>query len=200
MTRVRNVEIDREAKDIIPWTMNELTGVQREAVEWYAEDGYMPMNDYLRYGERGLQQWADEMLGDLGIEEGVDVALEDAVGFGTQDIIDMIPEAQRAIEAGRTTEDVTSFRFMTFKPGDALDRGLVPGAEFTDPGFVSTTLAPDQWSGLTEKPGELRMEIRVPKGSHAIWIGPHEAEMLLPKGTTFRVLERVGNVVQVEVV
>lgn len=68
---------------------------------------------------------------------------------------------------------------------------LLPGATFRDLGIVSTTHAeniPGMWQGK-----DFQITIRTPKGAKALWVQsksemPSEREVLLPRGSTFRVV------------
>jgi len=66
-------------------------------------------------------------------------------------------------------------------------RQLKPGDEFTDKGFVSTSLV--SWEAFKER---VNVRITIPKGSRAAYLedlteNKGEFEMLLARGSTFRV-------------
>lgn len=79
--------------------------------------------------------------------------------------------------------------------------GLKPGDVFQDKGFVSTTIKSD----LNFAPGASKLEIRVPKGSKGIYIQSisqykSEQEMLLNRGSKFKVIEENPNGLVLELI
>ena len=114
------------------------------------------------------------------------------------DVGNQIHEAMRP-----TPEDVDVERsmdpkiFMGLHQGDGgggamrdFDWHSVEGAEVTDKGFTSTSLNSD-WIGVG---GSAMVDIHVPAGTNALYTQPYaanpdlnEQELLLDKGTTYRV-------------
>ncbi len=82
--------------------------------------------------------------------------------------------------------DIVAYR--GFGAHYAAIRGLKVGDTFTDPSFVSTSVLPSHaWGGSTNA------TIRLPKTTRAIYAEPHsmqrgEGELILDRGTTFRVV------------
>lgn len=96
-----------------------------------------------------------------------------------------------AISKSVVEKDTTVYRGV--QSGSWLPRGLAPGTEITDAGYVSTAIDPEGQYG-----GDTKMIIRVPKGSRALDLPgnalshhPNESELLLPRGTRLRVLSDV---------
>lgn len=117
----------------------------------------------------------------------------------------MMQHIDAAIAKERTTADLTVYRAMAgttrydTKPGnmETVDDGLPIGSIITDPGFVSTTADYDSatvFAKLARDP--VIMKIRIPKGSNALHLHPgrtahpREHEILLPRGSRFRVISR----------
>lgn len=96
-----------------------------------------------------------------------------------------------ALNAARCPKDIIAYRGVA---QDVLG-DLVPGAVLQDKAFTSATLHLETAIGFGGQEGAL-MEIFVPKGSHAAFVdaatkftyGAGEAELLLQKGSKFRVL------------
>lgn len=107
-----------------------------------------------------------------------------------------------ALARGRTPEDIVVHRGL----GAGLEDKLVPGGEFVDHGFGSTSLA----NGAADNYGaKTIMHIKVPKGSKGAYATAimknrgspgTEQEFLLPRGTKYRVssVKDVGGIKHVE--
>lgn len=93
-------------------------------------------------------------------------------------------------------ENLVVYREM----GSGIIDDLKPGDMFQDKGFVSTTIKSTlNWGGGT------KLEVRVPKGTKGIYVAPisefkSEKELLLNRGTKFRIVEKTPDVTIVEVV
>lgn len=99
-------------------------------------------------------------------------------------------------EAPTVPSNLVAYREMS---SGIIDK-LKPGDIFQDKGFVSTTIKKDLGFG-----GDTKLEIRVPKGTKGIYIAPlsyfeDEQELLLNRNTKFKIIEKTGNKVIVEVV
>lgn len=78
-------------------------------------------------------------------------------------------------------------------------KNLSPGTVFTDYGFASTTVVPNGLGWDTPN-----VEIRIPRRTRALWlapfaIDPSEGELLLGRGTSFRVVGKNGDAPILEV-
>jgi len=104
--------------------------------------------------------------------------------------------------ANTVPDDILVFRGVSGKFAGEIKNGL---NEWTDNGFVSTSLD----RAVTREFGEVVMEIRVKKGTRAFYMNANEkgraimaeeAELLLPRGQRFRVVERRESKVILEIV
>lgn len=147
-----------------------------KALEDYTGGGYNSLNKYLRHGEFPPYEKTPGVVIDL--QNNLDNSFKNAP---------LVPEnlvAYRAIN-----KDVV--------------KDLKPGDTFRDKGFISTSISPKIVSYLDE--GDLGLEIRVPKGTKGIYVEKvsrfkGEKELLLNRGTKFRVIENSGNKAIIEVV
>lgn len=137
----------------------------------YMDTAYRQVNKYLRKDEMPTG-YNKSFMDDM--IDGLDAACENEIG-----------------------EDVVVYRSM--KPTD-----LDIGDEFVDKGYVSTSL--DKNVAATFRHGILA-RIYVPKGSKGVFLGHvpvgmnrNEWEVLLARQTKFRVLNKVGNRIELEVV
>ena len=86
------------------------------------------------------------------------------------------------------------------------DIGSLVNMEFKDEGITSVSLSNFTGGMFGGQIGSITMHISVPKGSKALFVEPMslsrgEYEVLLPRNTTFRVVEKLGaNALSVEVV
>jgi hypothetical protein len=106
--------------------------------------------------------------------------------------------------AARVPSDVEVLRFVSedHPLWELLKYGqLTEGVETQDLGYMSTSIHNDfDWEG------RLRIRIKVPKGTPAIYLSgsfshfPEEKELLLNRGTRLRVTKVSGNEIQAEVV
>ena len=105
---------------------------------------------------------------------------------------DRLATLDNIMEESRTPKDMLLFRKWGYNTSERL-RNLDVGDTFTDPGFVSTSLAqaPLTKGAGTEFQGSMFF-IEAPKGTRAIPVGQvfmNEAEVLLDRGTTFKVVQ-----------
>jgi hypothetical protein len=123
----------------------------------------------------------------------------------------LVKEIDAAMEiAPRTKEPFISYRGVS---GDELVEFLdqfTPGTVFEDDGFASTTLNFDiarDFTTITGGTGKTRvLRIINPTGSKGIMLDAFwgtqgtESEWLLPRGTKFEVIDRMGSIIDVKVV
>lgn len=159
------------------------------AVENYTGDGYQYMN--------GLARYDDVAIADLSSQETMDLLQE------IEDMEAVMRPVGKNIVVHRTTT------------APIFDQ-LQPGMQFRDTGFVSTTVLEGYLDEVREDlysadPYLTQMEIRVPADTEAVYatafqpkrnrdsdIG--EAELVLQRGTEFKVVERNGQNLILEVV
>jgi hypothetical protein len=142
---------------------------QKNALYTYTGSAYIEINRDLRAGEEGLERsdYQEEI-------ESMDSFFSSPEGKVPLDIL---------VKRGAGQQH--PFYSM------AKNKTLVPGVTFTDNGYTSTA--------ITGKPfgGAVSIEIEVPKGSAAVYLGPptedfsefsHENELLIDRGATFEVV------------
>lgn len=152
------------------WYYRQLTYDHKDALQDYTDDGYIRINLLHR---RGVDGMIDAKFSQKVIDELIT----------TSDNLD----AALAL-APRTPEDILVYRGMRNMDISQFQ----PGTRFVDKGYVSTSMnkgVSDSFGGSAS----VRFEIHVPKGSQgAYMVGsdhPEEQEFLLPRGSTFRILE-----------
>jgi hypothetical protein len=99
-----------------------------------------------------------------------------------------------AMSRASISESVVVHRGMT---GAAFGSGNATGKTITDSGYVSTSLNRKVAYGYSSDRGDVQVQIRLPKGSKALYIDTMsenvtEYEMLLPRGSRFRVISDTG--------
>lgn len=104
--------------------------------------------------------------------------------------MDRLAELDRAFKRRTAVlqHDLTVYR--SFSTHYAAIKDLPVGATFTDYGFTSTTVSPRGLGWDTPN-----VEVRLPRGTRALWAAPlavvkDEGEVLVKRGTTFRVIAR----------
>lgn len=112
---------------------------------------------------------------------------------------DTIEVLDRAIAKAPAPRDMVVYRGMHGAEVRRIWEGLKPGDEYSDKGYTSTSAGE-----LTSFAGSIRLTISVPKGYPAAPIpsnDPKEAEYLLPRGSTFRVvsIEKSGDTLRAHV-
>jgi superfamily I DNA/RNA helicase/DNA polymerase III epsilon subunit-like protein len=131
-----------------------------------------------------------------------------------KETIEITESMDKLFDAAPTlAEDIMLYRGVHSEYSDELMRSYEVGDMFTDLGFSSTTLSrgqaedftdygEDEYDEDTEKP-KLLLEIIAPEGTRAIhvpaYLGsstshPDENEVLLDRGTTFRVISKTESV------
>ncbi len=155
---------------------------EEEALTEYMDVDYTPINNVLRLGV---------------IDENDEQYLEQA------NVISKIINDSRATDNFKTYRGVSSgFSYMG-KPGETDPSKLI-GTVFKDKSFVSTSVNKDNtnfFKNATENDPAAMLTINVPKGSPALPLEGPELEVLLQRGTEFKVTaaERVGNTLHVSV-
>jgi len=176
--RLEDAESIREWKDdhrydLIP----KLTEKQKERLDQYKRSSlyHGPLNDYLRTGtyDKAVSGWKN-----------------------TKEMGSAIKEIDTALAKTQIPENITVFRGM---PSEILPENAV-GVEFRDDGYGSTSLdykMAEKFARWTREDGftPAIVEIRVPKGTEGIFMDElwdnGESEILLPRGTSYRVISDV---------
>ena len=148
-----------------------------EAAQEYSGIGYLPFNSRLRTG----------------------IAEELPDYLTTADVDGRIRDLSAAIQASQTTRNVRLFRGVSGEYADDLWRSARVGGDFTDAGFVSVSSQREvavNFAG-THGPEAVVMNVLTPKGTRAFGMNlsnatnlPEEAELILQRGTRFRVLRK----------
>jgi hypothetical protein len=147
-----------------------LEASESDALEGYTKDRHRFINEALRNGEGVLPEQDDDLKAEI---EALDAALDKSEVPG----------------------NVTVFRMMSDPTMlAAFESGDLEGATFVDYGYTSTTMTPEYLKTIadysTSEP--MQVTINVPKGTRGAYLGessaePDEHEMLLKRGTLFRV-------------
>ena len=147
---------------------------QKKAFRLYQGSEYREVNDHLRFGSP-LPDYLTDMK--KNIITSMDEAFKSAPGVSEN------------IKAWRGIDNFEAV-FGDVKAGDLV------GKKFIDQGYMSTSLNKRFSTGSFSNPRfGASMEIRVPKGSKTVWVdhistkNAGEAEMLMPRGSEFRILE-----------
>lgn len=132
-----------------------------DVVGMYTSGGHQPINQRLRYGgtSDAGPQYSDEAL-----DEASEILA-------------------RTIGRHETPDDVLTYRGMS---GADFDGPLARNDWLQDKGFASTSTEREVAEGFAGADPWI-MEIQVPKGTNALYIGGDEGELLMQRGTWFRV-------------
>lgn len=162
------------------------------------------------WGDKAWKTWLD----DIDFEEWE--AVQDYAGWSFERVNSMLRKVRRlppdlrkqyrglvkkldaALDkAARTPSHALVFRGMDahFVP----DGSLVPGATFTDPGFVSTSISSEATRPFLQGAKQpVLFQIEVPAGAKAGFVGVGkqggERELLLPRGSKFEIVSTDGAV------
>jgi hypothetical protein len=174
------------------------------------------------WGEEKWRAWRDSLTGteDRALYEygnfsyaNINAGLRSG-GTLSETIQKDVKAIDSALNKSKVPENVSAFRGLyhseianAFADGDS---GRLVGMEFQDDGFISTSLdANTAYRHSRADPDSALARIYVPEGSRGAYVDPvtqrGEAELLLPRGTRFRVREAFVNaggtpVVRLEVV
>jgi len=156
-----------------------VTGAQRSALDAYQGGEYKAVNAHLRK----VQHFGAVPKASQELSTG-------------QTIGEVVKQIDEAMLKSKIPEDVLVYRGV---------QGNMPrlGEKIRDPAFQSTSLDPKIADGFAGG-GGYKLEIELPGGQHAVYVsgvmGGAEAEILLPRGTTLRVVKISGRVVRARVV
>jgi len=152
-----------------------LSQPEREGLESYVGGNHPSMNGLLRDRENYEDEWGS-LGADVAFKEQRDQNFNDNLGD--------------ALQKTSLPEDVEAYRGLSQEGQPVQFFSDHIGKTFTDPAFVSTSLDP----GIAHEfsSGHIIMEMHIPKGTHAAYLGkisayPEEKELLLQKGLRFRV-------------
>ena len=109
---------------------------------------------------------------------------------GKEDECVPCPQIDKALRQASMPEDTEVFRGGTFSPAQV--ENFVPGAKFSDKGYVSTSLSVNTAKSFADQEGTpVIFSIQMPKGSQGLAVGSFsdtsEHEVLLPRGSKFEV-------------
>ncbi|GAB2721981.1 ADP-ribosyltransferase [Nocardia thraciensis] len=95
------------------------------------------------------------------------------------------------IQAIRGLHDLSFLRAPDGQPLGSRDPRILQGTSQLDRGYMSTTLGANP-TVVDGNPFEHRMNLRLPPGTHGLWMGtnseyPDQRELILPRGTEFRI-------------
>jgi 8-oxo-dGTP pyrophosphatase MutT (NUDIX family) len=121
----------------------------------------------------------------------------------TQTYASEVKALDSAVSKLQLQQDVTLFRGVSPGAVSKFQNSLVPGAVISDKGFVSTSTSFNTAQIFAD--GGMVLQIYAKKGSKAVPINgeshhPNEAEVLLPRGSQFKVLKVEGNKIHVELI
>jgi len=165
---VGNAAAQKFAATVATQQHSKLSNFEAHAANDYSEWGYDVLNKKLRGDVKGLDSTSASRA------DRIDTALSSAF-------------RKAAIPA-----DV-----VVWRGAKTLSESITPGSILKDSGYVSTSLARRTATIFTEtitynQPSGVLFKINIKKGSPALVLGklskyPHEGEVLLPKGTIFKV-------------
>ena len=169
-TKGQEAVATRTATDWYQHWEKSLSGEERHAVIDYTAMGYSPINGILRGDQKWFTKGKPEKMARRSI-----------------------PALDQALERSSLPETTVTHRGMCKQStSDCFEEygSLQPGDEFTDRGYVSTSLISPHW----HQEQALQVHITVPKGSKAAYVeaisGRKEWELLIQRGARFRVTGR----------
>lgn len=184
--------------DIWDASVDDLEGLMSEAEAFWQDtlDVVGPTTEAMDNAVHGYTQGAAFQVNDL-LRKGGDLTATTYKGAARGDELVRLIDA--SFDTTRTNTDAVVFRASSGFPPKAV------GETFIDPGYVSTS----SLQGVTDGFGDHLMQIEVPKGSRAMFLPDFtdwrdmfataaegelppiavEAEVLLPRGSVFQVLE-----------
>jgi hypothetical protein len=174
------------------------TPQMKEALVSYKQADYRPINEYARNPDK----YKDELLKRNSLEKAGEIFAKTA---------QKAKDIDAAMEiAPRTKEAFISYRGVS---GDEIANfldSLAPGTVFEDAGFASTSInfsIARDFTTIGGGQGKTRiLRIINPEGSKGIMLDAFwgtqgtEGEWLLPRGTKFEVIDRLGSTIDVKVV
>ncbi|WP_378737169.1 ADP-ribosyltransferase [Nocardia brasiliensis] len=155
--------------------------------------GRMWQNFDVRPPNRPMPPTIDEVVNYW--ESDIRAAVDQRLTLLDSAVAQPLPQAVRAI---RGLHDARFLNAHDGNPlGDRTDLSLLEHTIQQDPAYLSTSLG-NNLTVVDGKPFKIRMEIDIPKGGHALWMGPKSAypdqrELILPRGTRYEIT-KVENV------
>lgn len=204
--------------------MPELQASQ-QAPETPAESQYREIQggakEFNAWGKEHFGEWLDELPDDerLALKQYKSAfygetntmlrGLQDTRGVLGQKVVqrikDRIAKLDAALKRTGVPEDVTVFRgFDHDGLRKMFDDGTLVGTEYSDKAYMSTSVSPKVAKQFARK-SKMVAEIRVPKGTRGAYVegidtSLKEYELLLARGTKFRVVEARKNKGVIEMV
>jgi hypothetical protein len=189
--RIANAQFDSEDAAVawregtFPNLAREISPDELDAVGDYRGSGYHEINRFLRKGEAEARQFL--------VDDGQQPSY---IKGRLAEIPDVAARIDRAIARASLDRDVVLWRGMSTKSLGDLDR--LTGSIITDNGFASTSLyrrTADSFVGYAAEEGREAAVVRMlaPRGASALPVDSlygqsWEEEMLLPRGSRFRVI------------
>lgn len=154
------------------WIKENVTALSQEGLKRYTGSSYELVNDKLR----GVRQF-------------------EAGSWNATEAKKITGQMDRAMAKSSVDQAVTVYRGVdkkVFGEWNDIADDMLPGMVFTDQGFSSTSTDVkllNSWGGR----GKYEIEVLVPEGSRGIYVQsishfPHERELILDRGSSFRVI------------
>lgn len=166
----------------------------------YTGSGYISINGVLRHSTRKGPisiNMAEDIVDQLDVATGIYVQGKETLKRALNKYVEKVTPLERGMAKAALPEDVVLFRggspkLFGRKDLKGINKSLV-GKTFNDDGFISASLSEKVATGFS-KFRRVLVEIEAPKGTKAgilthrgVAIHPSEVEVLLTKGTRFRV-------------
>ena len=173
----RKIGTKEEADQFFANTFGETWGEglseeEKEAVDKYCGGAYRARNAYLR------GKWPPAPKAGESVEDILELYEDD---------IAKVKQANSAMDkAFSAGGKQISEPMVVYRGGGRQIADLPVGAEFTDKGYLSTSVLSYEASDFV-KARSVFSRIVVPKGKTALWGTDYEKELIFPRGTSFRV-------------
>lgn len=153
------------------YNRSDLSDAEKEAAGAYQARAYPRMNNYSRLGPDSLDP---DVLADTER---------------------LVRDMDSAIDKSRVQEDVVIYRGLNILANDLKRYDLLtPGEEVVESAFTSFSGTSDQAGDFANNARGVIMRTVLPKGSKALYMDASENELVLPRGTRYRVVRVAKNV------
>lgn len=142
-------------------------------IDMYIGNGYQEINAYLR-GFLKHPETNEPLDGESTFYSDNPTTISSA-----------IKEIDEKISSHTAPENMYVYRGLKKPPGFRNEIGY----EFIDKGYVSTSLSSHQ-AGTFKSDIHFLYRIKVPKGSHGLYIFGNEREFILPRNTRFKIVSK----------
>lgn len=169
-------EFEKWAKDKTDLWLKKLLPREEQAINFYKEEGFEVVNQYLRYGVDPTKWYRDVMRSSMS-----PTAIK-------KEIKEIVSDLSNALSKFNLDRDLIVYRSTK---GIRYLKDIKVGDIFTDKGFVSTSPFEKQtYKFFFDIKNPIMTEIRVPKGISGAYIEGYESEFLINKGYKYRVLSK----------